>query len=114
MPVFGHRIVVLGLIDQLAPPIVNKQLVVPISVGVFHVDVGVEVLNGEDIVQVIAVRGDDIRKNKVVFDDYSVRDFTGATESAVDGKRYVVVTPGSVGVRGGSFRGICIPVTKVP
>ena len=114
LPVLGYRVVVFGLIDQLAPPVVHKEFVASILVRVFQVDVGVEVLDGEDIVQVVAVWGDDIRENKVVVNGYGVRDFTGAAESAVDVERYVVVAPRGVGVRGGNLRGVGVAIAKVP
>ena len=58
-------VVVLHVEHLLAPSVVDDELVVPVFVGIFGVDVRVEVLDGPHVVDVVAVGRDQITFGKI-------------------------------------------------
>ena len=114
LAVLGPGVVVLDVEHHFAPAVADAQLVVAVLVGVFRIDVGVEVADGPHVVDAVAVGRDHIRENQVVFKHHRVAH--GVASAALRHQRqgHHVVAPAGINVRRVDLSGRFLTVTEVP
>ena len=106
-------VVVVRLINLLAPAVVDEQVVVAILVGILRVDIRVQVLDGEHVVEAVAVGRDDIGEHQVLLNHHRVGDLAVAACGSLNAQCHVVVAPLRVGVRGRETA-VSVAVIKIP